>query len=61
VALNTNSLPPIGSSLLQRKCDLIKGVASLEGDNYLGFYYLSASYKLGLIRRVAFDVKGLIK
>jgi hypothetical protein len=37
------------------------GVASLEVDNYLGFYYLGASYKLGLIRRVAFDVKDLIK
>ena len=48
----------IRSCLLQRKCGLIRGQASLEGDNLIVFYYLSA---FGFIRNVAFGGRGLMR
>ena len=43
------------SPLIQWKSGLIKGLASLEGENYTVFYYLNVHLKTGLKRGVAFD------
>ena len=49
------------SPLIQWKSGLIKGLASLEGENYTVFYYLNVHLKTGLKRGVAFDGSILLR